>query len=469
MLDLASTSKLKHKSRNTLSDKENLLFKQLQKQFSNRSDDSLRGLLEAKLQQATPTQIETETLFRKAHFDALTHLPNRAYFNEVLEHFIVSSHKQEMAFALLFLDLDGFKAVNDEMGHQTGDELLRHVAARLMFAVREEDKVFRLGGDEFVILLPEITEHETTEKIAQRIIHEISQAYWLNGQPVHISTSIGIALFPKDGQIAADLIANADKALYAAKSKGKGIALFYEESYLTPQQKFAAEVADLEQAIEAAELTICSCQQYSLEHQSLELIHHSLCWQQQTLPTWEDKLESSRYATQIGNWLIDNSFYHLQQSSDQAKTRIAIPLILKLLKQTEITEKLSKALSQYQVQAQQVLLQLNASSWTQLMASSSHRDQIEQLNQKGFYFILEGMDEHQFVLNALQHPAVQIVQLNAEWVLQSKQDEKLDRVETLIQMLHLLNKKVSLDEGVLEPQLMRKLGIDWVKSIQIPK
>lgn len=471
MLDLTPAKKAKQNltTQKTAPPEKNPLLQQLKKRFSSHSDVSMRSLLEAKAHAEASVKVawQNEALFRKAHFDALTHLPNRAYFDEVLEHFIVSSHDQEMAFALLFLDLDGFKAINDQMGHRAGDELLRHVAARLIFSVREEDKVFRLGGDEFVVLLPEVSEPDLIETVAQRIIREVSQDYWIAGHPVHISTSIGIALFPKDGQIASKLIEHADQALYAAKAKGKGEALFYDESYLHPQQKFAAEVADLERAIEAAELVSSQCEQYSLERQALEMIHLSVCWQQQPLPHWEQKLEASRYASQVGFWLIDNGFYQLHQNSEMPQIQVAVPLVPKLLKQPHLEEKLSNALTQHQVKAEQVLLQVSANCWDEVMQpANGPQAQIERLTQKGFHFLLDGVDENNFVLKNMQHPAIQVVQLNAGWVLQEKQTGKLETVKTLVQMLHLLGKKVSLEEGVLEPKLMQSLEIDWVKSFK---
>jgi len=470
MLDLASAKKAKQNPTARKTSKENPLLQQLQKQFSNRADVSMRTFLDAAKTHAETTyqmDQQTETLFRKAHFDALTHLPNRAYFNEVLEHFIVSSHDQEMQFALLFLDLDGFKAVNDQLGHRAGDELLRHVAARLIFSVREEDKVFRLGGDEFVVLVPEVTEPELIETIAQRIIREVSQDYWIAGCPVHISTSIGMALFPKDGQIASKIIEHADQALYAAKAKGKGVAVFYEESYLHPQQKFAAEVADLERAIEAAELVSCQCEQFSLDRQELEMIHLSVCWQQQPMPYWEQKLEASRYANQVGLWLINSGFYQLQKN-DQTPLQVAVPMVSNLLKQTNLEEKLLNALTQHQVKAEQVLLQVSANCWSEVMQSADkQQEQIERLTHNGFHFLLDGIDENNFVLKNMQHPAIVAVQLNASWVLQEKQTGRLESIKTLIQMLHLLGKKVSLEEGVLEPQRMQSLEIDWVKSLKV--
>ena len=465
MLDLAQSKRRQQKTHVATQAKNSSLFQRLQKKFSNEADLSAHTLLDTpnQAEYIAQTAQQNDILFRKAHFDSLTHLPNRAYFNEILEHFVVSSHNQDMQFALLFLDLDGFKAVNDQMGHRTGDDLLRHVAARLIFSVREEDKVFRLGGDEFVILLPEITEHDIIETIAQRIIQEISHDYWIGGQAIRISTSIGIALFPKNAKLASELIEHADQALYAAKEKGKGIALFYEDSYLPPKQKFAAEIADLERAIEAAEIATYQSEHYSLEQKDLEIIQLSACWQQQDLPHWQPALEASNYAKQVGFWLIDHGFYQLNQIQNTSETKIAIPLIAKLLQHPHLAEKLSQSLKQHQIQAQQVLLQMHANDWQNCLLQAQNL--IETLVQQGFHFLIEGIDESNFNLKNIQSTAVQVVQLNASWVLQAKYNQQLENVKILVQMLQLLNKKVSLEEGILEPHLMQTLGIDWIKTL----
>lgn len=164
--------------------------------------------------------------YRQAHFDALTHLPNRAHFQHHLHETIIQSKNQ--SFALLFLDLDGFKAVNDTLSHQVGDELLQLVSARLQSAVREDDFISRLGGDEFCILVDE-TNRENLQIVCDRIISEVSRGYWIQNTQVSVSTSIGIALYPQDAKFANDLINYADQALYFAKHSGKKQARLYEQ------------------------------------------------------------------------------------------------------------------------------------------------------------------------------------------------------------------------------------------------
>jgi diguanylate cyclase (GGDEF)-like protein/PAS domain S-box-containing protein len=157
-----------------------------------------------------------------AHHDGLTGLPNRLLFNDRLAQAISVAKRDSSRFALLFLDLDKFKPVNDCFGHAVGDQLLQHVAGRIRSQVRESDTVARVGGDEFLVILPDIARREEAETVARKIVAAISMPYQLDGQerPVDVGASIGIAIFPADASDADALIKAADSAMYGAKQLG---------------------------------------------------------------------------------------------------------------------------------------------------------------------------------------------------------------------------------------------------------
>jgi len=163
-----------------------------------------------------------------AFHDTLTQLPNRAYLSYVVDQAIGQHRESEEGFALLFLDLDRFKSVNDTQGHEAGDKLLRLVAKRLLASVREHDVVARLGGDEFVILLRNITQREPVTRITEQLVTAIQEPFALQGQTCLISVSIGVALFPHDGADEQTLMKRADAAMYRAKQAGKNTAYFHE-------------------------------------------------------------------------------------------------------------------------------------------------------------------------------------------------------------------------------------------------
>jgi len=166
-----------------------------------------------------------------AYHDALTGVPNRAHFEIIAKQKIKEMKRQHKMFAILILDLDLFKNVNDSFGHHAGDHLLKKVAERIQSGLRESDMFARLGGDEFIILLNDINSAHDCERVAEKVIQQITQPYNIFGHEVKISASIGIAVFPKNGRNLSELLRKADIAMYEAKKSGKGQRFSDHERY----------------------------------------------------------------------------------------------------------------------------------------------------------------------------------------------------------------------------------------------
>jgi diguanylate cyclase (GGDEF)-like protein/PAS domain S-box-containing protein len=174
-------------------------------------------------------------IWQQANIDTLTGLPNRRMFNNQLEHDLQISKRTGLPLAVLFIDLDHFKTINDTLGHAIGDALLIEAARRLKACVRESDTVSRLGGDEFTISLPELHGTEHVETIAENIIEKMAEPFMLDSEDVFLSASIGITIFPGEAETVPDLIRHADQAMYAAKAGGRN-----RFSYFTPTLQTAA-------------------------------------------------------------------------------------------------------------------------------------------------------------------------------------------------------------------------------------
>jgi len=164
-----------------------------------------------------------------AYHDSLTGLPNRAFFSRLLGQEMQRAQRYQQSLALLFLDLDRFKLINDSLGHEAGDELLREIAKRLAASVRDSDIVARLGGDEFVVLLPEVQAKIQVAAVADKILTKVAKPFLLANQEFRITVSIGISLFPGDGDDEETLTKHADFAMYSAKERGKNNFQFYSE------------------------------------------------------------------------------------------------------------------------------------------------------------------------------------------------------------------------------------------------
>ncbi len=197
----------------------------------------------------TDRKRQEEMIRTQAYFDTLTELPNRRLFVDRLEQETKKARRTGKPLALLFIDLDRFKEVNDTLGHAKGDALLVEAARRLVRCVRETDTVARMGGDEFTLILPEFGERVHLERVAQDILQALSRPYTLEGSEVgYISGSMGIAVYPEDATVLDDLMKHADRALYASKTEGRG-----RFSYFSPSmQKEAREKLELTSALRFA-------------------------------------------------------------------------------------------------------------------------------------------------------------------------------------------------------------------------
>lgn len=191
-----------------------------------------------------------------AHHDALTHLPNRILFNDRLTLALAHAHRNKELMAVMFLDLDRFKMINDTLGHTAGDQLLREVAHNLRKCVREDDTIARLGGDEFSLLLPGITPIEHITHIAEKILNVFKKPWIICGYELYITGSIGIALYPYDGKDVETLLKNADIAMYHAKEQGRNNYQFYNPVMHT---KFFGKMSlenDMRRALEAKDFVV---------------------------------------------------------------------------------------------------------------------------------------------------------------------------------------------------------------------
>ncbi|MFO7643667.1 MAG: EAL domain-containing protein [Desulfosarcina sp.] len=214
-----------------------------------------------------------------AYHDNLTGLPNRALFSRLLYHQMQLARRYEKRLALMFLDLDRFKAINDSLGHDAGDELLKKMGRRIGESLRESDIVARLGGDEFIMLLPEITEETQVTTVAGKILAAVARPFTLAEQEFHITISIGIAMFPADGEDEQTLMKSADTAMYHAKEGGKNSFRFYSEKLNTDSLERLTLESSLRKALENNEFRLFYQSKQDMTTDRITGIEALLRWQ----------------------------------------------------------------------------------------------------------------------------------------------------------------------------------------------
>jgi len=250
-----------------------------------------------------------EKVWQQANFDTLTGLPNRNLFKEHLRHEIRNSRRMNLPMALMFLDLDGFKDVNDTLGHDMGDILLKDAAGRLRGCVRDIDIVARLGGDEFTIVLPELHDARNADRIARHILKNMSRPFQLGDEVAHVSASIGITFYPEDATEIDDLLKNADQAMYAAKQNGKDQHRYFTASMQETAQARMRLVNDLRGALDNGQFMIAYQPIVELASGAIHKAEALIRWQHPTRGLinpieFISAAEDTGMIADFGNWIF---------------------------------------------------------------------------------------------------------------------------------------------------------------------
>ena len=260
--------------------------------------------------------INKKITFLATH-DTLTGLANRTLIQDLIEQAINSASRENINVAILFIDLDGFKKINDAMGHDSGDLLLQEVAKRLQNCIRQSDTTARWGGDEFIVLLDQLTHASDASEVASKIKNSLGLAFTLNNQEVFITPSIGISLFPVDGHHVNILLARADTAMYNVKLQGKNNFCFYSQSLETQAKEKLTLDRELRHAIQHSEFKIYYQPQFDLDSNHLIGLEALIRWQHPEkgllLPgKFIPHAEETGLIIPIGDWLIKNLCHQLK-------------------------------------------------------------------------------------------------------------------------------------------------------------
>ncbi|GBF83373.1 diguanylate cyclase/phosphodiesterase [Aphanothece sacrum FPU3] len=329
-------------------------------------------LIRSYLFDVTERKKAEKTLEYRAFHDTLTDLPNRTWFDERLAFALARAKRENYLIGVMFLDLDSFKNINDTLGHSVGDQLLKSFAKRLNSCVRSEDLVARWGGDEFTLLLPRINSPEDTVNLAQRILDELKQPFEISGHQLYIKTSIGIAIYPQDGEDSETLVKNADAALYRAKERGRNHYRFYS-STMTSKASMILKLENLlYQAIEENEFCLNYQPQIKLTNNKVTGMEALLRWYHPELGNVSPvKLiplaEKTDLIVPISLWVLRTACQQnkVWQKAGLSKMPVAVNLSARQFQQPNLVEMVGQVLEETGLEPQFLDLEITETALMQ--------------------------------------------------------------------------------------------------------
>jgi diguanylate cyclase (GGDEF)-like protein len=406
-----------------------------------------------------------QQILKLAYEDPLTHLPNRSQFALALEQGITQARLRGRSLAIMVMDLDRFKYVNDSLGHGVGDHVLREVGSRLRLLQGETGCVARLGGDEFALLVNE-SDVAAVIGVAHRIIKSLEVPIIYDDQPVDVGTSIGIAMFPAHGENSETLVRNADIAMYVAKRTRSGCAV-YEKDYDTSQQEHLSLLGELRHAVEHGELRLHYQPKVDLHSATVGACEALLRWQHPRrgiVPpaAFIPFAEHTGYIKVLSRWVLEEAVRQMGVWRRQGlMLQVSVNLSARDLLNRELPETISAILAQHQVPANMLCLEITESGF---MEDPTHAIRVlERLAEIGLQLSIDDYGTGYSSLSYLMKLPAKELKIDRSFVSHVSGDTDLRTiVSSTIEMGHRLGMKV-VAEGVEDSEsyaLLRELGCD---------
>lgn len=400
-----------------------------------------------------------EELRRRAFIDPLTGLPNRMLFEDRLLHAMQRydrdddsrARREPRKVAVLFVDLDGFKPINDMLGHAVGDEVLQEAARRLRTTTRDSDTVARIGGDEFVLLAEDVSDVADCASLANRVIQVLAQPLEIQGHQVTLSGSVGVALYPEHGD-RLKLVQNADAAMYTAKRAGGNTYALFESRMNEGLQDQLSLQQDLRHALERGELQLHYQPKIDARQGRLQGVEALLRWQHPTRGMVGPNVfipiaERFGLINGLGNWVIEESCRQMRVWADEGLSmNVAINLSVHQLRTEELVPRIESALARYQVMPSQLLCEITESVAMEDIESTQRA--FEALSRIGVYLSIDDFGTGYSSLSYLRQLPARQLKIDRSFVadIEVRPDARAI-VSAVIQLAHQLGLRV-VAEGV---------------------
>lgn len=427
------------------------------------------------LRDISDIKAHVEELEHRSNHDALTGLPNRHWLQSYLPKAIEYANENDSGIALLFVDLDGFKFVNDTMGHAAGDELLRHSAQRLKEAVRPNDNVVRIGGDEFVVILENTVLVADAEQVAARVLAAFKPKFKLMTGTQTIGASIGISLFPRDGVDATTLLENADMAMYSVKTSGKGDYRFYDIKFFDELRARLDREAELRRAVENDEFVMYYQARVDSHTAAATSFEALVRWAHPSRGIVEPRefiplAEETGLILTLGELVIDKvcSQQALWSKSGEGILPISINVSSRQFNETDIPSIFSSAIADYGIDPKLLEIELTESS---MMGNSpSVINSLATIRKLGVKLLIDDFGTGYSSLAQLQLLDFDILKIDQAFTSRLDDSEQARVLFTaIITMAHALGMKVVAEgvETASQVDILRSLSCDEMQGFYL--
>ena len=403
--------------------------------------------------QAQESAQREEVIRHQAHHDGLTGLPNRAAFAEQMTLILGDAARHERKAAVMFVDLDGFKIVNDTLGHAAGDEVLRQVAKRIRACLRATDVLCRMGGDEFTIVAPEISSPDDSARVATRLIEAVSQPMAVNDKEVTVGATVGIAIYPDDGATAEILLKHADAAMYSMKAQGRGSYAFFRAQMNEDVARRVELEGALREAVRMGEFALYFQPRVDAATNRTVALEALLRWVSPARGVvspgeFIDVLEHSGLMVGVGEWVLRTACRQVAQwrAEGSSALRVSVNVSPLQFRQPGFVPLVRRILDECHVHASWVELELTESLLIEDFEQA--RRTLVELKQLGVSISIDDFGSGYSSLNYLRHLPADYLKIDRSFVAEIATDARARAIVTAVaQLAHSLQMKV-VAEGV---------------------
>ncbi len=416
----------------------------------------------------TEKKRDQERIHHLALYDILTGLPNRDNFHERLKHVIQRSRRNRSTFALMYIDMDNFKTINETLGHRTGDQLILEMSERIQDMIRENDELARLGGDEFTLITEGIGDSSGASSVAKKILDTLDDPFILNEKEYYVTVSIGICLYPEDGEDVETLMRNADAALYRAKAAGrKGFEFYHVDMNTMVREKLELE-SGLRNALKNNELSVYYQPQINITTGKIVGAEALLRWSSPERGNVPPDLfipvaEETGLIDAISNWLVDQVCRDLEVIMDSGlpRIRISINVADHQFRNEDFAETLTGIIRSHELDPAIFELELTERIFMENIEMA--REKLRKLKEAGFTISIDDFGTGNSSLAHLKRFDIDTLKIDRSFVIDLPSDRQSgDIVLAIISMARALNMKV-IAEGVEDERhldLLRDKGCD---------